>query len=178
MSNDLVHLWCGLFLLTATVTYICWRRVRVIFIQEELFSVRDRLWDMANSLGLFDDPAYLQERNRLNTIIRVVNVLNMPVVLSSLASRNNDPKVSPLQSDNAKLQAEIEVARSRAGEIVVKYIVFYRPVGMITLLAFATIGAIRDSVTKWLLNSGPENLYSDERALMQRKHTLREQWTF
>jgi hypothetical protein len=65
-----IVLAAGVLLLGAISTYCWWIYFRVWVFRQDIFEIRDRLWDLANSRGILDDPRHREARETLNAIIR------------------------------------------------------------------------------------------------------------
>lgn len=69
----------GLLMLSGVITYACWIRFRVWALQQDLFAIRDRLWDEAQRGGFSGDEEYQFARNGINTMIRFAPRLSLSV---------------------------------------------------------------------------------------------------
>ena len=69
--------------------YLWWTYVRVIRLRQDLYDVRDHLFDAAHRHSLLSDPAYCQTRNTLNAMAHMADYLSPRFVteLARLARR-------------------------------------------------------------------------------------------
>ena len=69
--------------------FVCWREHRMDTFRQNLFALRDELFDFAQSGGIaFDDPAYTTLRNVANGMIRYAHQMNFSRVLAILVFGN------------------------------------------------------------------------------------------
>lgn len=141
------------FAFSAFVTYALWAWVRVLFIRQELFTVRDGLWDRARELGGFEDPAYRQAREHLNAAIKVVPSFSVRL-LNYMTKNGPQGTIVRLKSDNPELQAAIDKAYNDCGRWFAKYILYWRASGWLFMLT-TSLKAIQDMTIRWLQTQGP-----------------------
>ena len=73
-----------------------YRRLRVAVYREDLFSIRDELWDYMNKRKSFDDPAYRAMRQLLNGLIRLApRLYNGGLVLALLRKKTHSHEGAP-----------------------------------------------------------------------------------
>ena len=185
MSDNLV-LFASICVLIWTVTYIWWIRARDMLLRQELFSIRDRLWDEARRLDAFDDEAYREARQRLNDTIRISRWITIPSVALFL-----DVEAEPMEkkcTKNQELQTAIDNAYREAAGYICHHLMRHTLSGLTILsLAFAfqnvtagwrilrgikdflanTVGRPLDPgiVIRWLWSSIPAEMANDERVI-------------
>lgn len=74
-----VLLAAGLIGLSYTITYAWWCRFRIWVLRQDLFEIRDRLWDDARKGGFLGHPAHREARDAINAMIRFCPRLSLPV---------------------------------------------------------------------------------------------------
>lgn len=158
-ANAVVLAVCS-FGFTGVLTYAVWCKARVVFIREELFAVRDRLWDAARELDGFDDPAYLEARDHLNAGIKVVPSFSIRMLNYFIKKRRvgSSPRMA---SSNEELQAAIDRAYADSGRWFTRYILLWRASGWLFMLRFTLqrrLHAIQAASTEWLQSKGPSDL--------------------
>lgn len=121
--NPETMLLIGALLFSITVGYACWVKIRVIRLTEDLFAIRDGLFDKICDLAAFDDPAYRATREHLNVLIRLVPTLSVPVIVhwGSIAGSESSKESFPA-SDHKDVQEAIAAAFLKAGERVLRYL--------------------------------------------------------
>lgn len=140
MMFDLIMLFLGAFLMSSAIAYACWASVRVTFLRQELFAIRDRLWDETRILGAFNDPAYQETRQHLNAAIRISGLFSAQAFDAWNASGNVRKLEghSRLLSQNIHLQAAIDHALEASSTTIIRFAVLYRLSGL-AWLAKSTI---------------------------------------
>ena len=63
--------------LSLSISYLWWVWWRVWIFRQDLFVIRDRLWDAVRAGGLLDDPAHRECRQDINAMIRLAPVLSL-----------------------------------------------------------------------------------------------------
>src|SRR5205809_877952 len=71
-------------LLSLVITYAWWAYFRVWILRQDLFEIRDRLWDTAHEKGLLWNPDYLNTRDGINAMIRLAPWLSLPAMFRIL----------------------------------------------------------------------------------------------
>lgn len=71
-------------ILSATVSYALWVRWRVWLLRQDLFSIRDQLWDQMRAKGELDNRDYLDCRSDINGMIKVAPALSLLTFLKFL----------------------------------------------------------------------------------------------
>lgn len=151
----------GLSLLTF---YIGWTKFRIFCIRQDLFQIRDELWDKARDLNCFEDEGYKAARDQLNSMIRIAHKVNLPVmayVVGSPAIKEN----APITSSCPQMQTAIEDAFIKTSQCITTYVVYYRPFSGLLLmntvytfyLAVKSAAGLSDAIASWLIGSGPRH---------------------
>lgn len=152
---DYVQLSFSVLFLTLIVLYVGWVRFRVLVIRQNLFAIRDRLWDDARELNCLDDSAYQEARSRINSTIRSAHRINLVVLLYSMVEfRGEDTRW--LQSDNDELQSAIDRAIEQTVYCIIRYVIFFRPFsGWLVVHILGATVSIHKSVSRWFRSGGP-----------------------
>jgi len=91
-------------LLSLAIAYAWWVRFRVWMLREDLFSIRDQLWDTMLEEGTLDDPEHRRVRDEINALIRIAPLFSVwtviGIIISTLLEGGNfnfvtEPCVSP-----------------------------------------------------------------------------------
>lgn len=56
---------------SALISYLWWLKFRVWIFRQDLFEIRDLMWDRAKAEGLLEHPDYQSVRDKINVVIRV-----------------------------------------------------------------------------------------------------------
>ncbi len=145
--------------------YVCWTKFRVFCLRQELFDVRNELWDSARALECFDDPVYMEARESLNSLIRSAHKISLPVLVHVMVNYPQTER-SPAKSTNAEMQKSIDYAIAQSVACLTRYVFYYRPFsGWLWALTIRSlyktmnsIAAIRDGISKWFRGGGPGQL--------------------
>lgn len=122
MDIDSVRFLVGFVLLSWVLAYAWWVKVRVLRLRDDLFAIRDRLFDAAQSEAGFDDPAYCYARNSINCTIRLAGTLSVPTVIYMCAKADGKSVPSRPGSKSADLQQAVTAALDDRDTRVVKYL--------------------------------------------------------
>jgi hypothetical protein len=136
----------------------------VFIVRQELFEVRDALWDAVRSLDSFSDPAYLQTRATLNAMIHSAHKFNLPVFI--YLTKEFRAETESTRSNSPEVQQAIDQAIGKAAFVLARYIVFYRPFSalasvlnlMIKNKTRKIIDSVRDRIARWMKDDGPGRL--------------------
>lgn len=108
----------GVFGLSSVVTYLWWINFRVWCLKQDLFEVRDRLWDVARAKGFLDADSYRDARRSINALIRLSPRLSLPTLLFTIRKASEAEADEPSASEIPEVRAAIR----RSAEIVVWYV--------------------------------------------------------
>jgi hypothetical protein len=106
---------------SVAIAYAWWIYVRVMWLREDLFNVRDALFDLAMERGRLKDPAYLLARGRVNAMIRMAGTFNLHTVVF-LSTIVPDRSADDMRSSDQVLQGAIDSAYHKVGKRLFKYI--------------------------------------------------------
>src|SRR4051794_29632881 len=67
--------WCTA--LALLVCYAWWSRFRVWLLRQDLFAIRDEVWDRMRAAGALDHPSHRQFRDGINSMIRFAPDLSL-----------------------------------------------------------------------------------------------------
>jgi hypothetical protein len=139
----------GVAIIGILVLVLLYRNFRVDWLRDELFALRDELFDFAVSADLINEPSYRQLRNTMNAMIRYSHKISLVrlilvVVLERLIippERRINPiyewevSLSKLFPDHRK---ELLVFHRRMGALVMRFIaggIIANPVHLLLLMA-------------------------------------------
>ncbi len=166
IDSNFVILAASSFAFGAFVSYAAWCLVRVLFIRQELFAVRDSLWDRARDLDGFNDPAYQQARDHLNAGIKVVPSCSVSLLKYTMKHcRGAAP--TRIKSQNPELQAAIDEAYSKSARWFAKYILYWRASGWLFMVSIS-LKALQDITIRWLQSQAPAELAAFDDRLQSR----------
>jgi|AGTN01.1.fsa_nt_gi hypothetical protein len=150
-SYDVQIVAASLFL-SCFVLYGWWSSVRVIFLREDLFKIRDALWDAARELGAFDDPEYRWARRSLNSVIHLGDFVSVKMI--DIAMRSATPTEGRAKSTRPEVSEAVDRALSEASTRIAVFILFQRGSGWLFILR-RSLDQIAESVRGWVRSSGP-----------------------
>ena len=145
---SMLLIFVGMMIVSCALSYAWWCKVRVVQLRQDLFDLRDALFDAASDIGALDDPAYRAARRHFNAIARTAEHITIPVlafVLHRGVSRNE-----MLKSDNPRLQEEIDRALDSCADRLRAYLLKDTFTGRITLpmMRLVRIGTIVEDEAK------------------------------
>ena len=153
----------GMLLISCAAAYAWWCRVRVIDLRQDLFDIRDDMWDDARRLGCFSDPAYRSTREHLNGVATHASSFTFPILAVVMANRPEGGYPARPTSERHDVQKILDRALYRSSNRLTSYIVNESLIGWIvsTISAIALVGGYTkrladDSSTSWMRSN-----YSD-----------------
>ncbi|MGO9468808.1 MAG: hypothetical protein ACLQIB_16875 [Isosphaeraceae bacterium] len=106
-------------LLSLTLSYAWWIKFRVWMLRQDLFLIRDRLWDTMRSLGELDDPGHRQVRDHINAAIRLAPLFTVWTVIRIAIE---GPQSRPLSEK--PIRNEAQEALDKAVLRISRYLLF------------------------------------------------------
>jgi len=129
--NPQIKIILSSFFLGLFVAYIIWLRWRVWILRQDLFEIRDQLWDKMRQEGKLGDSEHRIVRQTINGVIRVAPILSIITLVIALLSglHGDSPNIHNSSAKNALNKVIVRLAR---------YIMFETITGLL-LMAFALI---------------------------------------
>jgi len=155
------------------ICYWWWSLVRVTFLRQELFAIRNRLWDKAHALKAFNDPGYIAARTQLNACIKNAGIVSIEVIDAML--KNSDVYAAPKEDRccTTEMQRCVNEARFEAFGTIYTYVVFHRASGWSRLVRQKSAKVARD-VSRWsqgmLIITDPDSCPTPPRNRRTLKH--------
>ena len=125
MSAEIL-LILGCVSLSSFVAYAWWSALRVWFLRQDLFAIRDELWDTMRARGTLDLSAHRECRQSINAMIRVAPFLS-PLTVFRLFT----VEVRHVEPDPATMPDEVLRARERVFRRVTRYLLFESATGLL-----------------------------------------------
>lgn len=116
----MIRLIIGTMGISLIVSYLMWVQIRVYRLRQDIYDIRDQLFDTANLLDCFDDEAYKSARGYLNALTSLAPHLSVALLAHVIAS-NKTTAHNP-NSKNAKMQEEIDIAIRWAARRLFQYL--------------------------------------------------------
>lgn len=136
-----IEIIAGCLILSLVITYAWWIHLRVWFFRQDLFAIRDELWDAVRAKGALDDPAHRDLRDAINSLIRIAPFLSLLTVIKILVDKT---EIKPVLAENLNL-SEITDAREKVFRRVVRFLLFETFSGW-----YVVAGAYVFGIAKWL----------------------------
>ena len=150
----------GMLMVSGAAAYGWWCHVRVIGLRQDLFDIRDDMWDEARQLDCFDDPAYRNTREHLNRIAIHAGSFTLPVLAFVMANRPPGGYVPLPRSEREDVQQVLDRALHRSSARLASYIVnesitgwIFNVVSVITLVDRYTRRLADLCSTSWMESS-------------------------
>ena len=161
----MVWLVAGMLIVSLSLSYAWWVKVRVVCLRQDIYDLRDRLFDRASDMRVLDDPAYLDVREHLNAVAASAEMITVPVLAFLL---HNGVQGKPfVKSGNAELQKVIDETIELCVCRIVHYLRWETFTGIIILpiVLFDRLGTILEDqalkwVRRWLFSRSPEEIES------------------
>ncbi len=163
---EYVYLFLGCSLVSGAISYAWWMRVRVIDLRQDIFDVRDELFDCALEFDGHDDPAYKLVREHLNTLASTAPIISL-MLLASVLGRNIPEGFSDFKkkmtSSDPRLQEGIELALSKSSDRVCRYLIFETFTGIVAYSVSLVVnlsGVLASQMlvwtTRWVNSDNPK----------------------
>jgi hypothetical protein len=153
--NPFLRISLACFGISLVVTYLWWVKIRVWRLRQDLFVIRDELWDAMRIDGSFSDPEYREFREGMNAVIRLAPVLSILTVIGIVLNRD---EFRPFGSHIAR-KAPIAKARALAFSRITTYLLFETLTGLVIVglaLVFGLSMAFKKALSRrieWLIDS-------------------------
>ncbi len=141
--------------LSLSVSFGVWSRIRVLFLRQEFFRIRDDLWDAAFRLNAFDDPAYRDARSHINSVISSAPLLSIQSLMlaSSMASKREVPI-----SDNPDMNNEINKAMGQCADKIHRFVLWHKTSGWFTMMIVGFSRLSRSLSKQWVESDSAERV--------------------
>lgn len=153
----------GTTMLSAALAYAWWCRIRVVALRQDIFDLRDGLYDVALAESIFDDPAYRSAREHLNRVANVSDSITIPVLVFVL--HRGVTELPRPRSRNDRMEQAIELAMRQCVERIMRFLWHQTFTGWIArpILRLVHIGTLVESQTRrwtdrWLKSTVAEDL--------------------
>lgn len=138
--NNLMFIFWSLAL-SSGISYGFWVVLRVAKLRQDLFIIRDRLFDLAAGYNRLSDPAYLEFRASINGVIRGAGMLSISTVACTFVYATK--RDGPVRTDFEPLQNELDQANGEVSRRVISYILNETASGWIARLIVLGVSPIR-----------------------------------
>lgn len=132
----------GSTLVSFAVTYAWWAKVRAIALRQNIYDVRDQLFDAAAAIGggSFSDPAYREARTRLNGIaVSAEFIASGPALIYlHVLFRTTGRRLTIPETDNQDLSRAIKDAMRGCEDRIAGYVLHETALGL-AVLAVASL---------------------------------------
>jgi len=118
----MIALSIGMVLASLSITYAWWVRIRVINLRQDIYDIRDRLFDKALALESLSDPAYREAREHLNKVAAIVNRLSLMVLAFVLGQGRSEPMGDRFKTSNFELQHAINESLEASSSRLAHYL--------------------------------------------------------
>lgn len=81
----------GSFLLTGCAAYAAWCDIRVRLFRQQMFAIRNQMFDKAVASGTLDHPHYLEARQSMNRLIRFAPLISTGMMKRVFAAAGEVP---------------------------------------------------------------------------------------
>ena len=116
-----IWFFVGVLLLSVGVSYAWWTKVRVLWLRQDIYDIRDNLFMESARLDRADDQAAKCARDHLNALARVASVISFPLVITAINTGEAEVR-ELLKSENAKLNKFIKLSMEKAGNRIARYL--------------------------------------------------------
>lgn len=170
--SDLALLSLAALGVGSAISYAWWSKLRVIGLREDIYAIRDELWDAARRSHAFDNEEYQATREVLHSCIQGAALISLPVILVNvfviarhIKSPNPPREPSPSELPEGSIERAIATATAKVTTRIVRYIIFDRffSGGLLFLAIWALAMLIGKAkkldpnalATQWIKDRGP-----------------------
>ena len=151
--NSLFSLFFWTALLSTVISYAWWIHLRVWLLRQDLFNIRDRLWEEVESRGMLQDPSYRETRDGINAMIRIAPLLSFQFLAGILFGGTTQvpkeaepiPEVTKARIDAFMAIRNFMLCDTATGVILSIIAVVYRRQSMMSMQLQIWISRIFDS---------------------------------
>lgn len=148
MWTELANIAACSTVLFGCLAYACWCYIRPMFIRQELFQIRDKLWLDAYRLGRLTDPSYIKTRENINSTIHIASMLSVPTLISMSRSAGPLRRTPSTVSDSSEMQSAIVEADKRMLWAMLIYLFAWRASGPISIVLAAPFIAAKSIASR------------------------------
>lgn len=145
-------IFMGMVAISLALSYAWWCRIRVINLRQDIYDLRDSLFDAAVELEVLDDPAYQATRLHFNSIAKYADAITLPVL--AYVYHLGLPENVRLKSKNPLLQQKIDATIDICAERLKGYLLRETFTGRVVLplMRLARVGTVLEVLAKrWLV---------------------------
>src|SRR5208337_596404 len=121
-------------LLSSALCYAWWVRFRVWMLRQDIFNIRDELWDSMRLSGELDDPSHREMRDALNALIRLAPLLSVLTILEVLTDETYAAVLT-----RKDLGVAVQNARHLTVIRVTRYVFFETFSGLLAVIVVAAV---------------------------------------
>lgn len=172
---NLILIAIGALIIGLAISYAWWCRLRVIYLRQDLFKLRDELWLVARRRDRLEDKAYSDARDILNWCIRGASFISLPQLISSLIeARMRSNQFEERKTDDSEMQAAIDKTNQELVERLGRYVLRDRFVSgfLLACIALVSLGSTvkllrfaQMVIDSWRKTQGPQILSASQARL-------------
>lgn len=163
LNSAVVSTFAAFMILGGMVNYAIWCRLRGVFLRQDLFAVRDALWDQAQKGGFLADARYIATRRQINGLIRSASLLSIEILRLPVPSKD---RIKLPNAGSRHIEQLCDAALSDCGRIVWVYVLFHRASGWLYVAGALLRGVMAATKRKtlelaksWARSTLPEQAY-------------------
>lgn len=132
--NPIFGVMIGSLIFSFGITYFWWVKFRVWKLREDLFVIRDELWDRARAEGNLDHESHRKFRDVINSLIRIAPILTFFTFFRIILVSDGSEEIE--QCDPL---TEVEEARRKVISRLVHYLLRETLVGLLASIAISVL---------------------------------------
>lgn len=140
--NPIAQYFIGIALVSFGLCYAAWIRIRPLRLRQDIYDLRDELFDEALAAGALTDPGYRQLRLQLNSWARSAAMISFPSLVYLLVTLDDDLP-TPIPSERPEVQAILERTYDRLARRLIRYVAFETLPGLIVLATLVPLWVVR-----------------------------------
>jgi|GEM_PF-5065808 len=157
------QIYLGALLLSAVVAAAWWTRIRQMWLRQDIYDLRDELFDTMAKAGTLDDPAYRSARSHLNYVAQCAGDLSLPVFLYLLHAGVKGKAIE--SSENEFVQRTVQETIENCATRIVRFLVLETGAGLLmslSALVLSLYGAMKQRflilARRWILSLSAEQM--------------------
>ena len=161
----MTYVTVGIVIISVASAYAWWTRIRVLKLRQDLFDIRDHLFDAAVACGAVEHPAHAEARQHLNHLARSAELISVPMVIFALGTKISVSAIDVRAIENQELRRAVVIALGESAARIRTYIFYHTGLGLLMQCVFRILmiekalemGGAR-LVTKWVESSSIDSV--------------------
>lgn len=151
MTSEHIIFVLGCSLMSLGVSYAWWLKVRVIWLRQDIYDLRDELFMESVRLDRVDDAGARAAREHLNTLARISPIISIPLIANAIQLGVSRECPVP-KSSHSDLNTAITTAMEQADRRLARYLLKHTLSGLVIFptTRFFSMTWVEDKFVAWV----------------------------